>query len=215
MTDFENASRKTKTVSENDALKKVKKQLSDTGAEVKQRANDVLQSTTEVAQDKLAEATDAAKEAAGATLDLIQRQAREQQSTGADFIERVASNIREAGHAFEKDVPIATRGIDSAADYVEDAAQKIRTGSFRDLLEGATDFAKCKPTAFLGITVLAGFAAIRFLKASGGQSPSSKQGDLASSVETSRWQPSQTTKNRTDNSITPQQAIVSQRSKVT
>src|SRR3569833_2340835 len=78
--------------------------------------------------------------------------------------------FREAGRAFETDVPFAARGMYSAADYVEDAALKIRDGSFRDLVEGATDFAKRQPAAFLGLTVLAGFAAVRFLKASGGRS---------------------------------------------
>ena len=53
--------------------------------------------------------------------------------------------------------------------------RKIRDGSFRDLVEGATDFAKRQPAAFLGISVLAGFAAVRFLKASGEQSSSSKR----------------------------------------
>ena len=108
-------------------------------------------------------------------MDQIQNQAREQQRSGADFIERLAGNIREAGRAFQSDVPFAARGIDSTADYVEDAAQKIREGSFRDLVEGASDFAKRQPAAFLGISVLAGFAAVRFLKASGGQSSSSAQ----------------------------------------
>jgi hypothetical protein len=81
----------------------------------------------------------------------------------------------EAARAFERDVPFAARGINSAADYVEDAAEKIRNGSFRDLLDGATDFAKRQPAAFLGVSVLAGFAAVRFLKASGADSPSSRR----------------------------------------
>jgi hypothetical protein len=81
----------------------------------------------------------------------------------------------EAARAFESDVPFAARGINSAADYVEDAAEKIRNGSFRDLLDGATDFAKRQPAAFLGVSVLAGFAAVRFLKASGADSPSSRR----------------------------------------
>jgi hypothetical protein len=58
------------------------------------------------------------------------------------------------------------------AEYVEEAAEKIRHGSFRELVDNATDFAKHRPAAFLGITVLAGFAAVRFLKASGPSSSS-------------------------------------------
>ena len=155
----------------------LKDQVSDAGAEIKKRAGDALRASTDVARDKFKETTDAVKEAASGTADHLQDKAREQQRSGADFIERFAGNIREAAHAFDNDAPFAARGINSAADYVEDAAEKIRNGSFRDLVDGATDFAKRQPAAFLGLSVLAGFAAIRFFRASDGPSPSSPRGD--------------------------------------
>jgi len=145
----------------------LKDQVADAGAEIKQRAGDVLRASTETARDKFKEAADAAKEAAAGAADRFQDQAREQQRSGADFVGRFAGNIRDAARAFENDVPLAARGINSAAEYVDDAAEKIRNGSFRDLVDGATDFAKRQPAAFLGLSVLAGFAAVRFLKASG------------------------------------------------
>ncbi|MCK1358149.1 hypothetical protein [Bradyrhizobium sp. 199] len=163
------------------AAKDIKEQIGDAGAEMKQRAGDAFRASADLARDKFGEAADAAKGVADGTVDQIQSQAREQQRSGADFVERLADNIREAGRAFESDVPFAARGIDSAADYVEDAAQKIRDGSFRDILEGATDFAKRQPAAFLGLSVLAGFAAVRFLKASGGPSSSPGQRDTTGS----------------------------------
>lgn len=145
----------------------LKDEVVDAGTELKQRAGDALRASTEVARDKVNEAAEAAKEVASGTGDHLQNQAREQQRSGADFIERLAGNIREAAHAFDNDAPFAANGINSAADYVEDAADKIRNGSFRDLVDGATDFAKRQPTAFLGLSVLAGFAVARFLKTSG------------------------------------------------
>ncbi|WP_342737151.1 hypothetical protein [Bradyrhizobium sp. B117] len=162
--------------------KNIKEQMNDAGAEVKQRAGDAFRASADVARDKFGEAADAAKGVAEGTVEQIQSQAREQQRSGADFVERLADNIREAGRAFESDVPFAARGIGSAADYVEDAAQKIRDGSFRDLVESATDFARRQPAAFLGISVLAGFAAVRFLKASGGQSSSQGQRNTTGST---------------------------------
>ncbi|XIA64384.1 hypothetical protein ACFIOY_36880 [Bradyrhizobium sp. TZ2] len=75
--------------------------------------------------------------------------------------------------AFENDAPFAARSINSAAEYVDEAAEKIRSGSVCDLVDGATDFARRQPAAFLGLSVLAGFAAVRFLKASGSQASSS------------------------------------------
>src|SRR6476660_2480702 len=152
----------------------LKEQIADAGAEMKQRAGDALRASTDIARDKFKEAADAAKDAASGTADQFQGQAREKQRSGADFVERFAGNIREAGRAFQNDAPFAARGIDSAAEYVEDAAEKIRNGSFRDLLDGATDFAKRQPAAFLGISVLAGFAVVRFLKASEGASSSTR-----------------------------------------
>jgi ElaB/YqjD/DUF883 family membrane-anchored ribosome-binding protein len=153
----------------------LKDQAADAGAEIKQRAGDALRASTEVARDKFKEAANAAKDAASGAADHLQDKAREQQRSGADFIEKFARNIRDAAHAFDNDTPFASRGINSAADYVEDAAQKIRDGSFRDLIDGSTDFAKRQPAAFLGLSVLAGFAVVRFLNASGGQSSGSRQ----------------------------------------
>ena len=145
----------------------LKDQVADAGAELKQRAGDAVRASTEQAREKFQEAAEAAKEVASGTADHLQNRVREQQGSGADFVQRFAGNIREAAHAFDNDAPFAARGINSAADYVEDAAERIRNGNFRDLVDGATDFAKRQPTAFLGLSVLAGFAAIRFLKASG------------------------------------------------
>lgn len=144
----------------------VSHQIAKAGTGIKQRATDVFGGASDVVGDKLKGATEAAE-----------GQAREQQRASADFVERLADNIREAARAFESDVPFAARGINSAAGYVENAAEKLRNGSFRDLVDGATDFAKRQPAAFLGVSVLAGFAAVRFLRASGGQPSSSQRGD--------------------------------------
>jgi len=165
----------------------LKDQVADAGAEIKQRAGDALRTSTDTAREKFREAADSAKDAASGAADRLQDQAREQQRSGADFVGRLASNIRDAARAFENDVPFAARGINSAAEYVDEAAAKIRDGSFRDLVDGATDFAKRQPAAFLGLTVLAGFAAVRFLKASGSQSSSGRD---ASSPYPSSYNPS-------------------------
>jgi hypothetical protein len=150
----------------------LKDQIRETGAEVKERAGAAIQASTDIARDKVSEATRAAKGVASDTMDQIEGRARQQQQSGADFMGRLADDFREAARAFERDVPFAARGISSAANYVEDAADKMRNGSLRGFVEEATDFAKRQPAAFLGITVLAGFVAVRFLRASGEQSSS-------------------------------------------
>ena len=41
----------------------------------------------------------------------------------------------------------------------------LREGNFSDLVQGAQKFARSQPTAFFGLALLAGFGAIRFLRA--------------------------------------------------
>jgi ElaB/YqjD/DUF883 family membrane-anchored ribosome-binding protein len=147
-------------------------QVKGAASELKQRASEALRATSDTAQEAYQGATEAAKDLTSEAKDKLEDQARQQQQTGAEYVNKFAGNIREAARAFEKDAPFAARGINSVAEYVEEAAEKIRQGSFRDLVDNATDFAKHRPAAFLGITVLAGFAAVRFLKASGPASSS-------------------------------------------
>jgi hypothetical protein len=164
----------------------LKDQVVDAGAEMKQRAGDAKSATTDTARDKFKKAADAAKDVVSGTANQVQGQAHDKQRSGADFIERFAGNIREAARAFETDAPFAARGIDAAAEYVEDAAEKIRDGSFRDLVDNATDFAKRQPAAFLGISVLAGFAAVRFFRASGDGASSSRRDTDTNRASSSR-----------------------------
>ena len=49
-----------------------------------------------------------------------------------------------------------------------------------------TDFAKRQPVAFLGISVLAGFATVRFLRASGGGASSSSRSDTSQASSSKR-----------------------------
>ena len=178
MSDFDLHSQKGSSQSQGSTSSQdLKDQVADAGAEVRQRAGDTLRPSTDVARDKFEEAADAARDVVEEASDRFQDEAEKQQRFGADFVRRLSGNIRDAARAFERDAPFAARGINSAADYVEDAAEKIRNGTFRDIVDGASDFAKRQPAAFLGLSVLAGFAAVRFLKTSGGQTSSSQGED--------------------------------------
>jgi hypothetical protein len=104
---------------------------------------------------------------------------------GAEIRKRAGDALRDSTEVARdkfKEAADAAKEAASGAEYVEDAARKIRDGSFRDLIDGATDFAKRQPAAFLGISVLTGFAVVRFLRASGGQS-SASQGSNRQSAE--------------------------------
>src|SRR6185369_8911993 len=67
---------------------KLKDQVADAGADLKQRAGDALKASTDVAEDKLKQAADAAKDVASGAADRFQDQVKEQQRSGADFVKR-------------------------------------------------------------------------------------------------------------------------------
>jgi hypothetical protein len=140
--------------------------MQQAGEDAKQRASDAFAATSDVAREKFDELGAAARETAGYAADKVKEQVSAQQHAGSDYAMRFAENIRGAAKAFEQDTPIAARTIELAADYVEDAAEKIRNGSLNDVMDGVTSFARRQPAAFLGLSVLAGFAMVRFLKAS-------------------------------------------------
>jgi uncharacterized protein YjbJ (UPF0337 family) len=155
---------------------RLKGKVQEAAGEIKERAADAVHSSSEAAQEKVQEAVDAAKGVASDAMDRVKDHAKDKQQSGADFIARFAEDIREAARAFETDAPFAAKGIKSAAAYVEDAGEKIRNGSFRELVDGATDFGKRQPAAFIGLSALAGFAVVRFLRASDGGTSSQPDG---------------------------------------
>lgn len=182
MSEFDLSNRNAGASQKSGSSENLTDKVAEAGSDLKRRAGEALRDSTDMAQDKFKEAASAAKNVATGAAERLQEQASEQQRSGADFVGKFAGNIRDAARLFEQDAPFAARGISSAADYVDDAADKIRNGSIRDLVDGATDFAKRQPAAFLGLSVLAGFAAVRFLKASEKQSttPSStRQGEAS------------------------------------
>ena len=83
--------------------------------------------------------------------------------------------MRRAAGEFDADIPVAGTYIRKAAAQVENAADALRRGNLNDLVQGAQAFARNQPTAFLGLAVLAGFGAVRFLKSSSGLSHSGEQ----------------------------------------
>ncbi|MDQ8729378.1 hypothetical protein [Bradyrhizobium sp. LHD-71] len=157
----------------NPASQSLTDKLQQAGQGAKQQASDALGATSDAAREKLEQVGAAAKETAGDAVDEVKRQLDKQQHVGADYANRLADNMRSAAKAFQQDTPMAARTIAIAAGYVDGAADKMRDGSMNDVVDSVTSFARRQPAAFLGLSVLAGFAAVRFLKASGGGSQAS------------------------------------------
>jgi hypothetical protein len=90
----------------------------------------------------------------------------EQKAAGADFVSGVAGSIRRAANEFDKDLPQAAQYIRSAADQIGTVSDAFRRRDLNQLVADVQGFARRQPTAFLGAAVLAGFAAVRFLRTS-------------------------------------------------
>src|SRR5438477_134038 len=66
---------------------------------------------------------------------------------------------------FKSDRGTASQGPSDSAQKTGQAMKG--NGSLSELMDNITTFARRQPGAFLGLSVLAGFAAVRFLKATG------------------------------------------------
>lgn len=147
---------------------------------LKEKAADFAGSSTEAIKEQAAEFVDAAKDAGSQAADRLKEGMNSQKDAGARYANGIAEAMRRAAREFDNDLPIAGTYLRRGASQVEAISDRIRKGDFNDLLHDAQDFARQRPTAFLGLAVLAGFGAVRFLKSSA-QHPSGGESDWAGS----------------------------------
>src|ERR1700730_6298173 len=148
------------------AAKSVSDQALSAGRDLKDKARGLAGASSESIKDHASEFVDAAKDVASQATDKLKQTVDGQKNAGAEYVGSLADTIRRAAREFDGDLPIAGTYIRKAASQVEGVADTIRTGTFKDLVRGAQSFARRQPTAFLGMAVLAGFGAVRFLKSS-------------------------------------------------
>ena len=96
--------------------------------------------------------------------------AEQQKAAGASFVDDMAGAVRRAAGELDGQVPQAAEYIRYAADQMETMSDAIRRRDMGQMLSELQSFARQQPTAFLGATFLAGFAAVRFFKSSSGAS---------------------------------------------
>lgn len=90
--------------------------------------------------------------------------AERQKAVGADYVDSIAGAVRRAAGAFEGQAPQAADYIRYAADRIEGMSDSLRRRDLSQMLSDVQSFARRQPTAFLGLSFIAGFAAIRFLR---------------------------------------------------
>jgi len=146
-------------------------QAMSAGKDIKDKAKELAESSTDALKDHASEFVDAAKDVASQATDKLKEAVNDRKSSGAEYVGTLADTMRRAAREFETDLPIAATYIRKAASQMEGVSDTIRAGNLADLARNAQSFARRQPTAFLGITVLAGFGLVRFLKSSSEDNP--------------------------------------------
>jgi hypothetical protein len=167
---FERAANTAKGVS--DQVKSVTDQALSAGRDLKEKAIDVAGSSADALKGHASDLMDSAKQVASQTTDKLKQTVDGQKIAGAEYVGSLANTMRRAAHEFDGDLPIAGTYIRRAASQVEGMSESIKNGNLNDLVRSAQSFARRQPTAFLGMAVLAGFGAVRFLKSSADSSES-------------------------------------------
>jgi hypothetical protein len=132
------------------------------GAGMRQTADETMQRAAGLAES----AKDLASQAGEKLLSSVE----EQKAAGADFVSGMAGAMRRAANEF-RDVPQASQYIRLAADQIDSVTDAFKRRDLNQVVSDVQGFARRQPTAFLGAAVLAGFAAVRFLKTSTASSP--------------------------------------------
>jgi hypothetical protein len=175
---FEKAASAAKGVTEQangvaDQVRSVADQALAASRDLKEKAAGLAGSSADAIKDRASDAMDAAKDMASQATDKLKQTVDDQKNQGADYVGNLADTMRRAAREFDHDLPIAGAYIRKAASQIEGVSDQIKTGNFSDLVSGAQAFARRQPTAFLGLAVLAGFGAVRFLKSSADNSGAS------------------------------------------
>jgi gas vesicle protein len=154
---FDEAAASTKSLSE---------QAMSAGRDLTDKTKDIAESSTDAIKGQASDLVDAAKDVASQATGKLKDAVNNQKSSGAEYVGSLADTMRRAAGEFDKELPIAGTYIRKAASQMEGFSDQIRNGNLNDVVRNAQRFARRQPTAFLGLAVLAGFGAVRFLKSS-------------------------------------------------
>jgi len=116
------------------------------------------------ASRRASDVADTAKQVASEAGERLNITMEDQKRAGAQRISQVAQAVLTAAGQLDRDSPEFARYIRGAAEQVQDFSEKLRSQNVSELFQEFQSFAKKHPTAFLGATVLTGFALARFLK---------------------------------------------------
>jgi len=148
------------------STKSLGEQAMSAGKDLTEMAKNIAETSTDKIRGQASDLVDAAKDVASQATDKIKDAVNDRKASGAEYVGSLADTMRRAAREFDTDLPIAGTYIRKAASQVEGVSDQIRNRNLNDLVRSAQSFARSQPTAFLGLAVLAGFGAVRFLKSS-------------------------------------------------
>jgi hypothetical protein len=145
--------------------------LSGTGTNQARSATEAAQDQgehlTDFAREKAGELKRQAEEAAHGMRDRARSIADQQKHAAAGRVEGIAHALRRASDELrEQGQPMIAEYSRYAAEGLESMAQSLDRRDLDDFVEGVESFARQRPLAFLGGTMVAGFALARFMKSS-------------------------------------------------
>ena len=153
----------------------------EVASDLKQEASRVAEHAAEQVKAKTSELSESAKGLASAAPEKMRTAVEDQKNAGADFVSGLAGAVRRAAAEFDDQLPQAGQYIRRAAEQIDGASEALRRRDLGQLVGEVQDFARRQPTAFLGAALLAGFAAVRFLKSSTESGTAGSMGTRAAS----------------------------------
>ena len=126
----------------------------------------MLRKVSEAAASASEQVQAQAKSAVNTATDQAGKYASQAKNSAADEVKGVSSALRSAADDMRSGSP-QERTFSQIADSLADVSDTMRDKDLGEMVGAVTDFAKRNPIVFLGSAVMLGFAASRFVKASG------------------------------------------------
>ena len=127
---------------------------------------DAASNATNTLRDTVSNLQGAARDAVSQAGDKLQSAVEGRKAAGADYVREIAEAVRRAGEELDSKIPRAGHYADMAAEQIEFVSDALRRRDLSELLTSARDFARRQPTVFVCASMLAGLAAVRFVKTS-------------------------------------------------
>ncbi|MEW2913629.1 hypothetical protein [Leisingera sp. JC11] len=123
-----------------------------------------MTTTTDLEQQARAQAASLGRKAKSAVTEKVREATDAAQSQAAHEVQAAADAAGAAADAFTRG-SVQAQAAQMVAGHLEDAAHRVRALDIEQTVQDVSAFARRNPLLFLSAAALAGFAAIRFLKA--------------------------------------------------